>query len=161
MSQRSLIQGLVSLTFATLSFIAIVKYLHPSVSNATLWVIGFAGLESLIAFSGLRWSLSRSSKSFLITFFGGMLVRLASLGIVTLILAKLQISPTAPLLGLVGAYFLLSLIQMPFLTSSSSFSPSSVILGDRKPGNHVDVNMDPPLTSAEDDDLRVVAGGVN
>jgi len=76
----------------------------------------WAGGESLLAFYGLSWSLSRSNRAFFSVFAGGSLFRLATIGIAAWWLTAAHIPPAVPLLSLVAAYFFLSLVQIPFLT---------------------------------------------
>ena len=88
-------------------------FLCPSI---TLWILAWAGGESLISFYGLNWGIGRSNRAFFTLFVGGSLIRLVSLGVVAYIVTVLGVPPAAPLLSLVLAYFILSLVQLPFLT---------------------------------------------
>ena len=80
----------------------------------TVWVIVWAGAESLAAFYGLNWAMTRSNRVFFSLFGGGVLLRLVSIGVVAYLTHLFNVSPTIPLLSLVFAYFLLSIVQLPF-----------------------------------------------
>ncbi|OGR89533.1 MAG: hypothetical protein A2992_03785 [Elusimicrobia bacterium RIFCSPLOWO2_01_FULL_59_12] len=120
MPRRNQVLGLSLLTFTSLLLIALAVLWGPAVSAATVWALVWAGSESLLAFFSLSWSLGRSNRVFLSMFAGGALVRLISIGVATYVLTALKMSPTVPLLSLVFAYFLLSLLQMPFLKSEAA-----------------------------------------
>ena len=116
MTHRNLIPGLSALAATTLLLLGISWLFQSQIPGATFWVLIWAGAEGLLAFSGLRWSLGRSNTAFFSMFAGGSLLRLVSIGVAAWILTVAHVAPTVPLLSLVLAYFLLSLVQIPFLT---------------------------------------------
>jgi hypothetical protein len=116
MIHRKQILGLSALTLTTLLLIGCSWLLPFDHSKVLFWVLFWAGLESVLAYSGLNWSLSKSNKVFFSFFAGGSLLRLLSIGVTSWALTVSHVSPTVPLLALVLSYFLLSLIQLPFLS---------------------------------------------
>jgi hypothetical protein len=112
---RTLLLGLSTLTGISVVLIVLAKILQPTIPEATMWVLIWAGIESLLAFRGLNWGLERSDRAFLSVFFGGTLLRLFSLGLIASFLVALQIPPAIPLISLVSAYFVLSMAQIPFI----------------------------------------------
>lgn len=115
MIQKNQILGLSALAFTSLLLISLAALFRSAIPGPTLWVLVWAGSESLLAFFGLSWSLSRSNRVFFSMFAGGTLLRLVSIGVAAYVLSVLKAPPTIPLLSLVLAYFLLSIVQMPFL----------------------------------------------
>lgn len=113
LQSRNKLLGLSALL--TASFLLLGCSVFFKLPAAAAWVLVWAGFESVAAFLGVTWGLERSNKIFLSLFFGGMLLRLVSIGVAAAVLVQLQISPAVPLLTLVGGYFLLSLVQLPFL----------------------------------------------
>jgi hypothetical protein len=113
---RNRLQGLSAIIAGSLLLVLVSWKAGLGVPGATLWVLLWAGFESVIAFCSLSWSLPRSNRAFFSFFVGGSLFRLLSLGVVAWILVAVKAPPAVPLLALVCAYFLLSLVQLPFLT---------------------------------------------
>ncbi len=105
--------GLSSLLAASLLLLGI-AFLWD-LPRAAAWVLVWAGVESLLAFYGVSWGLERSNQIFLSIFFGGMLLRLVSIGVVAALLTLWSIPPVIPLVSLVAGYFILSMVQIPFL----------------------------------------------
>jgi hypothetical protein len=114
--RKSQIQGLSALAATSLALIGIGWLAGLGVPGATLWVLVWAGCESLLAFYSLSWSMPRSNRAFFSLFVGGALFRLISLGVAAWILIAAKISPAIPLLSLAAAYFILSIVQLPFLS---------------------------------------------
>jgi hypothetical protein len=83
--------------------------------KVVLWIIGWTGLQSMIAFYALLWALHRSNLAFFSIFVGDALLRLATLGVVTCGLYAAGLPFTVPLLSLAMGYVILSWIQIPFL----------------------------------------------
>jgi hypothetical protein len=116
MISRNRILGLSTITFLTCLLVCLSRVLIPKAPSFTPWVLGWAGFESLINYYGISWGLKRSNRTFFSIFFGGTLLRLLSLGVLVAILMSLNIPPAIPLISLVVAYFLFSIIQLPFIT---------------------------------------------
>jgi hypothetical protein len=116
MISRKQILGLSTIFTLTCLAVIISRVLIPKVPTLTSWILVWAGLESLVNFYGINWGLKRSNRAFFSIFFGGTLLRLLSLGILTSILIGLHIPPTIPLISLVAAYFLFSIVQLPFIS---------------------------------------------
>ena len=116
MIRRNQIQGLSAIVFSTLLFLFLAQGFSTPTATVMTWVLAWAGAESLLSFYGLSWSLERSNKEFFSIFGGGFLVRLISLGVLAYVVASMRVSPALPLLTLAAAYFLLSLVQLPFIT---------------------------------------------
>ena len=114
MERRNLILGLSALTVSSLALIVVSFLIRSLSSAAVLWVLVWAGVESLLGFYSLSWGLKKSNKLFFSVFAGGSLLRLVSIGFVAGLMCWLRVSPTLPLLSLVFAYFFLSLVQLPF-----------------------------------------------
>jgi hypothetical protein len=114
MNHRKQVQGLSALALTSLLLLLAVRWLHLESPGITMGVLLWAAGESLISFYGLSWGLNKSSTTFFTIFAGGALVRLISLGIVALIVSVLHVPPATPLLSLVAAYFVLSIVQLPF-----------------------------------------------
>src|SRR5262245_39714316 len=111
---RSKILGLSTLFAVSLLLLAAAYALQ--LPRAAFWILIWVGAESLMAFYGLAWSLNRSNRTFLSIFFGGTLLRLVSIGIAAALLVTWQIPPAIPLLSLVTGYFVLSMVQLPFIS---------------------------------------------
>lgn len=114
MIRKIQIQGLSVLALSSAGLLIAGTFMPAPVREPVLWVFGWAGLESLAAFFALTWGIERSNKAFYASYIGGALLRLASLGIAAACFWTLKIPPAIPLLSLVGAYFLLSMVQLPF-----------------------------------------------
>ena len=115
MNHRSRHLGLSAIALSSFLLISLSLFFRPSLPSVTTWILVWAAIESLAAFYGLSWSLQRSNKAFFSMFAGGSMLRLVSIGVVAWLMTTLQIPPALPLLSLVFAYFLLSLVQFPFL----------------------------------------------
>lgn len=68
----------------------------------------------MVTFWALGWSLSQSNRAFFSIFVGDALLRLAGLGLFVAVLLSKGIPYTVPLLLVGSAYFLLSVVQVPF-----------------------------------------------
>ena len=97
-------------------FYCLARAFYPAVPAATQWIVIWAALESLAAFYSLSWAFRRSDSVFYACFFGGTLLRLASVGVIAAYLFIHQVPLLVPLLSLVLLYFFFSLLQVPFLT---------------------------------------------
>ena len=115
MTRRNLVKGLGTLVGMTAVLLVGATFYQSTVRQPTEWVLAWAGLESIVVFSLLYWALDRPVNVFYGIFVGGTLMRLASLMLVGLVLHAAGITPTVPLLTLVFSYFILSLLQIPFL----------------------------------------------
>ena len=73
-------------------------------------------MEGLLSFYGISWGLERSNRTFYSIFGGGFLLRLISLGVLAYVVVSMRLSPTLPFLTLAAAYFILSLVQLPFIS---------------------------------------------
>lgn len=107
-------QGLSALLAISIVLMGLVHGMAPGAPRAVLWVLGWACLESLGAFYSVTWALRRPDKVFYPVFFGGVFLRLLSIGIVAHLLNACRAPLAAPLLTLALGYFLLSLVQLPF-----------------------------------------------
>ena len=116
MIRRNQIQGLSVLALAAFLLFALARAFYPLIPAATQGVLVWAGLESLAAFCLLSGAMHRSNRAFYSIFAGGSLTRLLSLGVIAWRLDSHGASPVIPLLALVMAYFLFSLIQIPFFS---------------------------------------------
>jgi hypothetical protein len=117
MKHRHQILGLSAILSSTILLVFITRAVAPKFSFLTQWILVWAAFESTLNFYGLNWGLGRSNRAFFSVFAGGSLVRLISLGVLTYILVALRISPAVPLLSLVAAYFILSIVQLPFISN--------------------------------------------
>ena len=115
MIHRNQIQGFSALVACTLLLLFLARLTHLASSPIVLWVLVWAGMESLMSFYGISWGLERSNRVFFSIFGGGFIVRLVSLGVLAYTSIQLSISPTLPLLSLAAAYFILSIVQLPFI----------------------------------------------
>jgi hypothetical protein len=108
--------GLSSVAATSLLLLVLSRLLPLKHSQIVFWILVWAGIESVISFTGVSWSLKHSNRVFYSWFFGGSLVRLMSLGGAAWVVTALRIPPAVPLLSLTAAYFLLTLVQLPFIS---------------------------------------------
>lgn len=106
-------KGLSALGVATIAFLGL-SFLIKGMPRAVPGIILWAGLQSMAAFYGLLRALPQSNEAFFSVFVGDALLRLASLGVITLLLYRWHVPFTLPLLTLAGVYFALSLLQIPY-----------------------------------------------
>ncbi len=110
-----LLKGLSALTAVSLVLVAAASLVPIPIR---IWVQGMilvASLEGLAGFWSLYIALSKSNKVFYTVFAGGMFVRLVMVGLAAAVLMHWAPSVTWPLLALVGTFFVLSMVQLPFL----------------------------------------------
>src|SRR5258708_26323186 len=105
MIHRMQAKGLSVLALATAALMALPYYAMASLPKVVLWIIGWAGLQSMIAYYTLLWALHRSNLAFYSVFVGDALLRLATLGAVTCGLYATGMPYTLPLLSLAMGYF--------------------------------------------------------
>lgn len=86
--------------------------------TAVRWVVLWAIAESVLNWALMWWAAPKSNTFFFGVFFGGMMLRLMGLAVSVYLLHRYQIPPMMPLLILVAAYFVLTLVQLPFFTQS-------------------------------------------
>jgi len=106
-------KGLSALALATIAFLGL-SFLIKGLPRAVPGIILWAGLQSMAAFYGLLRALPRSNEAFFSVFIGDALVRLLSLGVITLLLCQWREPFTIPLLTLALVYFVLSILQIPY-----------------------------------------------
>lgn len=109
-TQAKGLSALVVATSAFLGFSFLIKGLPRVVPGIILW----AGLQSMAAFYGLLRALPRSNEAFFSVFVGDALLRLVSLGAITLLLYHWRVPFTVPLVTLAMVYFVLSIVQIPY-----------------------------------------------
>ena len=97
-------------------FFVLARFWYPIAPAATQWIVVWAAIESLSAFYSLCWAFHRSDSIFYSFFVGGTLFRLASLGMIAVLLYLQHIPLLIPLMSLVFLYFFFSLLQVPFIT---------------------------------------------
>ncbi len=114
MSQSTKLTGVSALTFVTALLLAASFFLHKSVLSLSFIVIAITGFQSILAFLGLGWALHRPGSAFYSIFVGDALLRLAGLGVVVYVLWATGAPFTSTLLLLGSAYFLFSVVQVPF-----------------------------------------------
>ncbi|MFA5975040.1 MAG: hypothetical protein WC859_02625 [Elusimicrobiota bacterium] len=119
MNPKSPVKGLRFIASATILFV-LLSFLYKGHSQkAAAWLLGWTGVQSMAAFSGFVWSMTRSSKIFYSIFVGDALLRLVVLAVAVGVLYQTRTPFTFPLLSLAMGYLVLSLIQIPFLHRSS------------------------------------------
>ena len=92
------------------------------------WAVIAGGVEGVIHFFLTSRGMGRSDRYFYSALGGGMLSRLSVLALFAYLLNRFSVPAVAPLLLLVSTYFVCSVAQLPFLTSSHGFhrdSPAS------------------------------------
>jgi hypothetical protein len=108
------IKGLSAIACVTAFLLWLAFIINRPLSPIVGALVAGTGLQSMAAFLGLGWALHRSNRSFYSIFVGDALLRLAGLGLTGYWLWSRNLPYTGPLLSLGFAYFLLSLVQVPF-----------------------------------------------
>jgi hypothetical protein len=119
MNQKSPVKGLSVMAVMTVLFVMLSFLYKGHSQQAAAWLLGWTGVQSMAAFGGFAWSMSRSSKVFYSIFVGDALLRLVVLAVTVVVLYRTKTSFTFPLLSLAMGYLVLSLVQIPFLHRSS------------------------------------------
>lgn len=114
MSQTRKIAGLsaLGLTTAVLVFVA-ASFLQATALFSTVFLM-ITGIQSMVAFWLLGWSLNRPGAAFQSIFVTDALLRLVGLGFAVGWLAMHRLPHIGALLILGIAYFLFSVVQIPF-----------------------------------------------
>jgi hypothetical protein len=114
MISRNQIQGHSLILALSVAAFFSARHFYPALPIQ--WIVVWAAMESLANFCGLSWAFGQSDTVFYSMFAGGILFRLASIGVITALLCTCHVPIMVPLLTLVFLYFSLSLVQLPFLT---------------------------------------------
>lgn len=115
MNRQIPIKGLSALALATL-FLAVASFLFSGTPRkAAAWLLVWSGFQSMAAFYGFTWALSRSDRAFYSIFVGDALLRLVVLAAAVYALDASHTPFAIPLLSLAMGYLALSVVQIPFL----------------------------------------------
>ena len=114
MKQMPTIKGISALILVTAVLAWVSSRLGAAAAHASALVVVIAGLQSVVAFAALIWSLSKSDRMFFSIFVSDALLRLAVLAVVVYLLCLRHMDYTGPLLSLGFSYLVFSLVQIPF-----------------------------------------------
>jgi hypothetical protein len=116
MNRTIKIKGLSAIAGVTLLLLWMASLINKPLNGFVGGLLILTGLQTMAAFLGLGWALERRDHSFYSIFVGDALLRLVGLGLATYWLWSRSLPYTGPLLSLGLAYFMLSLVQVPFFS---------------------------------------------
>lgn len=109
------VRGLIALGGVAATLWAVSFLISALRATPAPWIILGASLHSMLAFWAFTWAVSRSNRAFFSMFAGDAVLRLAALGLLTVLILQAGWPPVAPLLSLAAVYAVMSLAQIPFL----------------------------------------------